>query len=245
MGWFIILGIASCLLPFGNARASVVTDLSIILQVASGMNTPIGFSSNPNTLSLSTGQVTIGDYTISNITAEFVGPGFPNVIDPLQFRLTGIGSITCVAPCTDPLEIDFAAVLNPASQSGFYLDQTSLAVKVGINGFLAEGNEVPVELLIQFSEGTIFDLPVTLHGGLPFSYQPPGSTLSTGDIGFIGSFFLGCGCSGLQPGQAFSAADSISITFETPEPASWTVSSGGLAAFILAARRNWSRTTRS
>src|SRR5258708_19339299 len=99
MGWFTILAIASCLLPFGNARASVVTDLSIILQVASRMNTPIGFSSNPNTLSLSTGQVTIGDYTISNITAEFVGPGFPNVIDPLQVRLTGIASITCVAPC--------------------------------------------------------------------------------------------------------------------------------------------------
>jgi hypothetical protein len=232
-----------CAFPLSNARASAVTDASIVLQIISGMD-GTGFLSDPNTLSLSTGQFTVGDYTISNITGEFRGPGFPNVYDPLQFRLTGIGSITCVAPCTDPLEIDFAAALSPDSLSGSYLDQTSLSVTVAMDGFLAEGNEVPVELAILFSDGSQFDHQETLHGGLQFTYMAPAFALSSGDIAFGGAFFLGCGCTDLQPGQAFSAADSISITFATPEPATWTLAGGVLAAFVLVARRKRSGITR-
>jgi hypothetical protein len=237
-GCFTILAMVGCLCPLSNARASTIIDSNIGLQVFSGMNGSVIFFSDPNSLSLSTGPFTVGDYTISNITAEFVGPGFPNVVDPLQFRLTGIGIITCIAPCLDPLEIDFGATLSPASQSGSYLDQPSLLVRIGLDGLLGEGNEVPVELLIQFSDGTGFDFPVTLHGGLPFQYTPDPFGIDTGDIAFLGAFFIGCDCSDLQPGQAFSAADSISITFDTPEPATWTLASGALAVFLLAVRRN-------
>ena len=236
-GWFTVLAMVGCVA--GIARASSITDVGIGLQVVVGSNTPVTFAST-GILSMSTGQFTVGDYTISNITAGFVGPGFPDVTDPLQFRLTGIGSITCTS-CTDPLEIDFGAFLVAATDSGSYLNQEALTVNVAMDGSLDEGNEVPAELLVGFSDGTFFDLPVTLHGGLPFNYMPPAFGIATGNIDFMGSFFLGCGCTDLQPGQAFSSPDSISITFTAPEPATWPLAGSGLAALILAIRRTRSR----
>ncbi len=234
---------AGLVFPVGNARASSITDVGIALQavVGSGLDpgTLVTFTST-GTLSMATGQFTVGDYTISNITAEFVGTGFPNVTDPLQFRLTGIDSITCTI-CSDSLEIDFGAFLTADTQSGAYLDQTALGVTVGMDGSLAEGNEVAADLFVGFVDGSFVELPVTLHGGLPFSYaQSLG--IDTGTIDFMGGFSIGCGCVGLlQPGQALTVPDSISITFTAPEPVTWPLAGSGLAALTLAIRRKRSR----
>ena len=225
--------------PLANACASSITDVGIALQAVVGSGSDPGtlvtFTST-GTLSMATGQFTVGDYTISNITAEFVGTSFANVTDPLQFRLTGIDSITCTL-CTDSLEIDFGAFLTADTLSGDYLDQTALGVTVAMDGSLGEGNEVAADLFVGFVDGSFVELPVTLHAGMPFSYaQSLG--IDTGTIDFMGGFAIGCGCVGLlQPGQALTVPDSISITFTAPEPATWMLSAVPLALLALVRRR--------
>jgi hypothetical protein len=187
---------------------------------------------------------TVDDYTISNITAELVGTGFPNVNDPLQFRLTGIDSISCTGTCA-PLEIDFDAIVIPDSQSGSYLDQTALAVTVGMDGSLGAGSQVAVELLIGFSDASVFDLPVMLQPGQSFNYSPPAFGIASGDPSFMASLFIGCECFPLQPGQVFSAPDSVSITFNAPEPATWTLAGGALAVLALTIRRKRTRESKA
>ena len=239
IGWFAILAMVGCVFPLGTARASSITDVGIALQAVVGSGSDPGtlvtFTST-GTLSMATGQFTVGDYTISNITAEFVGTDFSNVTDPLQFRLTGMDSITCTI-CSEPLEIDFGAFLTADTQSGAYLDQTALGVTVAMDGSLAEGNEVAADLFVGFVDGSFVELPVTLHAGLPFS-AAQSLGIATGNIDFMGGFSIGCGCIGLlQPGQALTVPDSISITFTAPEPATWMLSAVPLALLALVRRR--------
>jgi hypothetical protein len=141
---FFMLAAGSCLVALAEARATTLTDVFLALHVSAG-GSDVTFPVVNGALSWSTGQFTVGDYTISNITEEFVGPGFPNVTDPIVFRLTGMGSITCTT-CTDPLEIDFAGEAFPDSASQFVYSVTPAT-----------------ELLLSFPDGSIFDGTQTLN----------------------------------------------------------------------------------
>jgi hypothetical protein len=229
---FFMLAAGSCLVWLAEARATTLTDVFLALQVSAGSST-VAFPIVNGTLSWSTGQFTVGDYTISNITEEFVGPGFPNVTDPMVFRLTGIGSITCTT-CTDPLEIDFAAEAFPASDSQFVY-----SVIAGMDGSLGPGNAVPTELILAFPDGSIFDQTQTLNPSGTFNqatFLGPVDFSSIGGPGVEGGFFLGCGCVNLAPGQVFSAPDSISVTF-APEPGTGMLVTAALLGLPWALRR--------
>jgi hypothetical protein len=230
---FFMLAAGSCLVALAEARATTLTDVFLALHVAAG-GSDVTFPVVNGALSWSSGQFTVGDYTISNITEEFVGPGFPNVTDPIVFRLTGMGSITCTT-CTDPLEIDFAGEAFPDSASQFVYSVTP-----AMDGSLGPGNAVPTELLLSFPDGSIFDGTQTLNPSETFNQTgPPGSVdfSSIGGPGVQGSFFLGCGCTNLAPGQVFSAPDSISVTFAAPEPGTGMLLTAALAGLPWALRR--------
>jgi hypothetical protein len=236
-----LMAIAAVCLCAVSARASSLADTLLSLQVSTVVTTSDGdtvfsvsFPDIFSALSRSTGPFTVGGYTISNITEEFVGSSLDNVDDPLQFRLTGIDSITC-NPC-GPLEIDFAAGAIPNTDSGFYQDLETVMTSIGMDGTLSSGNDLPVELIIQFADGSFFDNPTTLSNGQPFSQSMFFGPIA-GVPTFVGSLFLGCGCTSLAPGQVFSAPDSISVTFLTPEPATWALVPTGLLGIFLTFRR--------
>lgn len=235
---FLMLAAGSCLGWIAEARATTLTDVFLALQVSAGSST-VTFPFVTGTLSWSTGEFTAGDYTISNITEEFAGPGFPDVTDPAVFRLTGIDSITCTI-CADPLEIDFIAAALPDSGSDFVY-----SVTVGMDGSLGPGNDVPAELLLLFPDGSIFDQAPTLNSSAAFNqttFFGSADFSSSGGPAVQGSFFLGCGCTNLAPGQVFSAPDSISVTFATPEPGTGTLLTAALIMGLPWALRRLRRT---
>jgi len=236
-----LIAIAVVCLCAVSAHASSLVDTLLSLQVSTVVTTSDGdtvftvnFPDIFSSLSRSTGPFTIGGYSISNITEEFVGTDLDNVNDPLQFRLTGIDSISC-NPC-GPLEIDFAAGAIPNTDSGFYQDLETVMTSIAMDGTLSEGNDLPFELVVQFSDGSLFDNPTTLSNGQPFSQSTFFGPIA-GVPSFVGSLFLGCGCTSLAPGQVFSAPDSISVTFLTPEPATWALVPTGLIGIFLTFRR--------
>ena len=237
-----LMTIAAVCLCAVSARASSLGDTVLSLQVSTVVTTSDGdtvftvnFPDIFSQLSRSTGPFSVGNYTISNITEEFVGSSLDDVTDPLQFRLTGIDSITC-NPCS-PLEIDFAAGALPNTDSGFYQDLETIMTSIAMDGTLSEGNDLPFELFVQFIDGSTYDQSGILSNGQPFSMSSFFGPVEGSPI-FIGSLFLGCACTSLAPGQVFSAPDSVSITFLTPEPATWSlVPTGLLGLFFLARRR--------
>lgn len=230
----------ACLLCAGAARSSTLADSALALQLLAG-SASMTFPLVTGAQSYSTGPITFAGYSISNITLGFEGPGSLAVNDPLQLRLSGIGSITCDS-CTDPLEIDFLAEALPDTASGFYFDQVAMQVDIALSGSLGDGSEVPAELVLLFGDGSLFDLPMLLQPGMPFS-QSGGQAIATGAPVVEGAFFLGCGCALLGPNQAFSMPDSVSVTFELPEPATWAVS--GFALLGLTGVRRLKRKARA
>jgi hypothetical protein len=216
-----------CFVWLGQAHGSTLAGSILALSVSAGSDT-VDFPLVFDTLSWSTGSFTVGDYTISNITEEFVGLGFPTISDPMMFRLTGIGSVTCTV-CVDPLEIDFAAGVLPDSDDDFVF-----GVTIGMDGSLGPGNDVPTELAILFSDGSFFDQVLTLNASSPFNQKTFFGAVGGPPL-MEGGFLLGCGCTNLAPGQVFSAPDSISVTFDTPEPGTGMLLATALTGLLAAA----------